>query len=1105
METDVKEPCLKSAAPRLFKIATVAFVATLMGLPVQAALTVPPVPPRAGNGVPPNILFILDDSGSMALPTMSSATVPTVSLGISDFTYVSNTVHYNPAITYRPWMKADGTRRTGGTTYNAVYASLNHAGGASINLRDPKSCSVEEFNGQPITFCGGIQYFHVPKNKGNTATAYLSNGANYWRYYILDNSFAGDAGRVLRCGYASGTGLWNNGCTWATPTGRTDAQERQNYARWFSYHRTRIKSAKAGSSEAFQSLDGDKYRVGFTTIWGPNGDGAGNPEFLIPVNADNGLFRGNNRATWFNRLHGTRAYNGTPLLPALDRAGGYYSSTSDDGPGGGLKNGNGRQFACRQNFAILTTDGYWNSGSSNKGDADSIAGDTITGPNSAKYTYRPSRPYRDNRGPTLADVAMHYWKNDLRPDLDNIVPQSPGNPAFWQHMVTFGISIGLRGTLDPKTAVNASGASNDLTDGGLSWPNPLDEEDSHRIDDLFHAAVNSRGKFVAASDPAAFAKGLQDALAAIANNTSSSSSVAASSTSLQAGSTLFQATFVGGQWTGELRGLAVTASGIDGSNPKWEASQQLPAFASRKIFTSDLATTGAAFPTLSQIGALNTVAAPAASNGAAVANYLKGDTSQEIRNGGSFRDRVGLLGDIIHSSPAYLRDNDTVFVGSNDGMLHAFDASSGVERFAYIPGGIAMTDLKTLVAPDYAHKYFVDGPVVVSTKAQTPNRNVLVGTMGRGGSGVFALDVTNPRSFGASDVEWDLASVPDMGQVIGDPFIARLNNGKTGVIIGNGVNSPDDKAYLIVIDIADGTVLATIPADGSVNNGLSSPRGVDEDLDGDVDHVYAGDLLGNLWKFDLSNSNESRWESANKVGSTPVPLFVARDADGNRQPISGGVTTAVEPGTFRRWVFFGTGRYITSADPQDKSVQTMYGLIDEAAAIASRADLVKRTTAAAGVVGGRRVRTFEPSSTAMPPDKEGWYVDFAPPAPGTAEGERMIGNPDVVAQVLQFSSIVPSDDPCAPGGRGFVNVLNPFTGASVTDYFFDADGDGVFSDDELNGNAIGSLELDVGMVGDGVLFDKLLGAGGTKGNTDDVNVNNPVAPGRISWREILRN
>jgi type IV pilus assembly protein PilY1 len=187
----------------------------------------------------------------------------------------------------------------------------------------------------------------------------------------------------------------------------------------------------------------------------------------------------------------------------------------------------------------------------------------------------------------------------------------------------------------------------------------------------------------------------------------------------------------------------------------------------------------------------------------------------------------------------------------------------------------------------------------------------------------------------------------------------------------------------------------------------------------------------------------------------------------------------------------------------------MYGLIDDGARVGTRAaDLVRRTTVAVGTINGRTVRGFEPSdTTAIPADKKGWFVDFAPPAPGTVEGERMIGDPAVVASVLQFSSIIPSDDLCEPGGRGFINAINPFTGASVSDNFFDVDGDGQYTDDNVgsgdNEVPVGSVDTGVGMNTDGLMLDKIIGVGGSQGNTGSVGVNNPVAPGRVSWRELL--
>lgn len=1071
MEADVKTPRLKKAAPHLLQAATVAFLATLMGLPVQAALTIPAVPPSSGNGAPPNIRFILDDSGSMGYFAMPQNISNESS--ISDQpryrAVVRNTIYYDPARVYRGWQRADGSYMPD-TPATAAFSSADFASGSTANLTT------------------GERTFYVLKSGATDLTA----NSSYTRYTLGPGTLAQE------CEYSGGS--WNCSGISSFPWGRTIAQEWQNFANWYSYHRTRMKSAKAGAGYAFAELD-ENMRVGFDTIWNRN-------ELPIPVGSDGGLFRDNaakgttNKTTWYSGLYGAISSGVTPLHSALKRSGEYFKGASTSGPWG--PEAGASQITCRQNFAILTTDGFWNSGQEGSNE-DNANGSTHTpDPNLSPvptYTqYLAERPYRDNYSGTLADMAMRYWKNDLRPDMSNNVPTSGADPAFWQHMVTFGISIGQRGTLDPKVDLPA------LTAGTKSWPDPLDAEDAHRIDDLWHAAVNGRGEFVAASNPDEFAEGLRNALAAIQARKGSASSVAANSTSISTDTKLFQAVYVSGQWSGELKAYSVTTSGIDDTTPLWQASDELPAWNARKVFTYDASlpplAAGATFPTVTQTVGLTT----ASGTGVEVANYLKGDDSRESKNSGPFRTRVSPLGDIIHSSPYYLESTDTVFVGANDGMLHAFNADTGAEHFAYVPRGVLMNDLKTLSDPRYAHRYFVDGPIVVSSKAQTPNKNILVGTLGRGGRGIYALDVTSSTGFGASDVEWDKDAIANMGNVIGKPFIAKLNNGKTGVVIGNGINSPDDKAYLIVLDISDGSVIANIPTSSDTANGLSSPKGWDEDGDGDVDYVYAGDLRGNLWKFDLSDSNTSKWESSHKTGSTPVPMFTATDGSGNRQPISGGVSIAVDPTSFKRWVFFGTGRYLTDADQTDHSVQTMYGLMDEGTRIGNRStDLVARTTVAVGVIDGRTVRGFEAASTTMPAGKKGWYVDLAPPAPGTAQGERMIGDPAVAGQVLLFSSIIPSDDPCVPGGSGFINAINPFTGASVSEYFFDIDGDGEYTDDTVGGVPVGSVDTGVGMNTDGVLLDKIIGVGGSKGETGSVGVNNPVAPGRISWREMLRN
>lgn len=201
----------------------------------------------------------------------------------------------------------------------------------------------------------------------------------------------------------------------------------------------------------------------------------------------------------------------------------------------------------------------------------------------------------------------------------------------------------------------------------------------------------------------------------------------------------FQASFVSGIWSGQLRAFPVTASGTS-ATPSWSASAGIPT-TGRKIFTFN-GTAGATFPTAAQLVPLARSAAPAVS-GADNAAYIAGSRTRELSNGGTLRNRTTVLGDIVGSSPVFDAQTNTVYVGANDGMLHAFDTSNGAEDFAYVPAALNFNDLSTLSRPDYEHRYFVDGPVILSRRDQTPDASILVGTLGRGGKGLYSLDVTN--------------------------------------------------------------------------------------------------------------------------------------------------------------------------------------------------------------------------------------------------------------------------------------------------------------------------------------------------------------------------
>lgn len=1102
MEKNQSNPKQSLRAPRQRGIACLtAFLATLLAAPAGAAIDIPDDPLTSGARVAPNILFILDDSGSMAFEAMPDDSLGS---GWSNRTYVNNAVYYDPSKTYQTWMGADGNRLSGGTSFNSVYGSFNLASGDTIDLRESWDCEYYDRNGSNRQVCGGLETatYYVPKNPSNPG----SSQSDYYRYQIhpdgavirselgsrVGSSWPYNRGLDDR-GCSTGTGTnWRN-CTRMTPPnpGRSESAEATNFATWFSYHRTRMKAAKAGASEAFGILDG-KVRVGFRTIWNRR-------VFDIPVTDGNdGRFVDNeddpdtatneatdSRTRWYAELHATIGTDGTPLLPALNRAGQYFQNASATGPYGPQTGQD--QLTCRQNFAILTTDGYWNSGTVSVGNSDNLAGGTITGPGDQRYTYTAVAPYRDSYANTLADVAMHYWKQDLRPEahMTNNVPTSSANPAFWQHMVTFGIAIGLSG--------RKGWSSVEDVPSNATWNDPTDQEDADRIDDLLHAAVNGHGTFVAASSPAKFSEGLASALAAIAERTSSASNVAANSVSLDTGAQVFSASYVAGIWTGSLAATPVSEGGV-AATPDWTAS--IPTWSSRRIFTSNNGA-GASFPTAGQVTSLVRGGGPAnfEVSGTDNANYIKGEQRLEASRDGTLRDRTSLLGDIINSSPAYVRDTDTIYVGANDGMLHAFDAEDGEELFAFVPGIIDFSALSTLSRGDYFHKFFVDGPVTVSSRNLTPDENILVGTLGRGGKGLYALDVTTPASFGASDFKWELAETPgnNMGLVLGKPILSRVQgNANAAVVLGNGVNSANDQAALLILDADSGSVIREISTgigSSAQPNGLFAPTGVYGADGRTLAFVYAGDMLGNVWKFDLTEQNPASWEAER--------IFTAVDDEGNPQPITSAPAIAIHPITNDRWVFFGTGRYLTveDASSENVSVQSMYGFIDDGTPV-SRDDLTERTVAVVDEAAGERA--FETKSS-LPAGSQGWYIDLP------ASGERIVQDAQVVSTFLVTASMMPSGNACDAGGSGFINALNAFTGTSAGGSYFDRDGDGDTSDETVGDLPIGSINLGVGMPTLPNLLRGLLVAGGSGGGGPGGETTLPPRWDRASWREIRGN
>lgn len=585
----------------------------------------------------------------------------------------------------------------------------------------------------------------------------------------------------------------------------------------------------------------------------------------------------------------------------------------------------------------------------------------------------------------------------------------------------------------------------------------------------------------------------------------SGTAMAANTTKLESGAMTFQAQFITGddnEWGGELLGYKVdTATGA--LEQAWAATEKFPLWGPTNADTDAAGKARQIFYSNSGVLANFEGNAIPGLNSDQV-NYIRGDRSNEESNGGSFRNRESMLGDIVNSQPVYagapnssLYVNQSftgasayaafantnsgrtkvVYVGANDGMLHAFNADTGREIFAFIPSA-ALAGLANYTDPDYEHAYSVDGELTVADAyVGGAWKTILIGTMGRGGKAVFALDVTTPE---VPKLLWEKTDAA-LGNNLGQPIIAQVADGDWRVLMGNGPNSTSGRAQLVMIKLSDGSISAIDTGVGG-DNGLSGVNAWSSAGNGIVDTVYAGDLKGNLWKFTNLDST-----------GTMLKLFAA----GSTKPITSTPLVAIDPDTTKTWVWFGTGKYLSTADIVDQHQQTWYGLIDGNATITA-GGLNKVEMIDQGVVSGTLARTLNSYDAA---GTNGWYFDL----PDT--GERMVVANEFLGEMLVGVTRIPnSSDVCSSGGTGYTMAIDPFTGGRISKTIFDVNGDGVFdSKDLLNGNPVSGIGHSSAPAGSTALGDYLYTTldNGTTQITKINSSSNDIS--RVSWRELIRN
>ncbi|NLY14757.1 MAG: hypothetical protein GXZ05_00035 [Gammaproteobacteria bacterium] len=431
-----------------------------------------------------------------------------------------------------------------------------------------------------------------------------------------------------------------------------------------------------------------------------------------------------------------------------------------------------------------------------------------------------------------------------------------------------------------------------------------------------------------------------------------------------------------------------------------------------------------------------------------------------------------------------------VYVGGNAGMLHAFNAETGVEEFAFVPTAV-FPYLNKLTGKGYTHQYYVDGTPTVADIYDKENgkwRTILVGTLRAGGKGLFALDITDPEKISLlwefheySAEAVDLAIKP--GYSFPKPTVARLHNGRWAVVTGNGYKGEGTNnggAALYIIDAITGKLTKSLEVTGETGeNGLSTPRLVDFDGDGVADYAYAGDLQGNLWRFDLlggsatgpdtnppsngSYGTKSDGISKFQVSYNGSPMFKARSENGQIQPITSAPSVIRHPTRLGYLVVFGTGRYVEIGDkePNTSHAQSLYGIWDMqtkgqptgamTAPPINRSNMTQQSfvseTSGTGATTGtaRQARTvsnnpvewYTDFNATKPIKQRGWYLDFNG---GGLQGEIMVEDMRTLGNTLFLQTLIPNDDPCANGAGNWLYAINPSTGGRTLHHAFDTRG-----------------------------------------------------------------
>jgi type IV pilus assembly protein PilY1 len=908
-----------------------------------------------------------------------------------------------------------------------------------------------------VTFPGEVFYTYNGKegavNPAAMAWTYTTNGVikttDFYKQCIVTNTTASstaDAG-VFELNVVSSN---------------SSAVDKTNYANWYSYYRTRMLMMRTAMGRAISPLD-DAYRIGFMQI-NKASQASGTTQLTFRPVTD---FNAAQKSLFYTSLYSAAGTSMTPLRGALSTAGRYFANNLSK------QSTDPMQYACQRNIALLTTDGYWYEddgkfglGSTTIGNADSGTG----------------RPYQDSHSDTLADVAHYYYTTDLRTTelknctgannqdvCANILTPSGKDTATHQHMTTFTIGMGVVGTVAASTPLNS-----------INWPKPVSNTIT-AVDDMWHAAINGRGENYSAQNASELSEAIESVVKTVQDTLGAGTATSTSTLDLVKGdgNVAFEASYTTGSWYGDVvaRELNGTTAEVSTGAPLWSARDLLNAktAASRTIYFKDGANLSAftwdnlnatlrghfqnlcsATPAkLTQCEALNTANQTTVNDGAELVAYLRGDRTKEAKSTNTtaplFRERKFVLGDIVNSKPIHVGKapfdytdagyaafkssqasrKKVVYVGANDGMLHALDAATGEELWAYMPTAV-MPNLYRLADAKYGtntsqpHTYFVDGKAVQGdVKIGTTWKTILVGGLNKGGRAYYALDITNPD---APQALWEFTN-DNLGLTYSDPVISKLADGTWTVAFGSGYNnvSPGDgQGRLFMVNAANGAVLRNIPTTAgstATPSGMSKVNVWVKALnDNTAQRFYAGDLLGNVWRFDVDNLVLPHKDA--------LLLAQMQDASGTGQPI----TTELKLREYDKQpvVVAATGRYLGRDDIDDQQVQSIAAIRDP---MTGTGWGVVRTNTSKF----KKVTITKSGTTANGPPVTvdwatggGWWADFP------TNGERMSMPMEWDGARLLAATTIPDGNQCKSGGASWLYSFGLANGTTKAEEFSDS-------------------------------------------------------------------